>query len=227
VILYLFDIDGTLVRAGGAGARALDRIVHARHGIADAMRGIEAGGKTDPGIVQEMFAARLARAATDAEVTEIIDAYLAVLDEECGRGDRFRVLDGAVAVLEWLAARADVALGVATGNVLDGARIKLERAGLWHRFAFGGYGSDSAVRAELVARAIARGEAHVGRPARAVVVVGDTLHDVSAARACGAMCVAVTTGSDERGKLEASGADVVIDSLVELPGWHERVFGGG
>ncbi len=225
MILYLFDIDGTLLRAGGAGARALDRVIHAHHGIEDGMRGIEAGGKTDPWILEEMFAARFHRAPTAEEVARLIAAYLEVLDEECGRGDRFRVLDGAAAVLDWLAARADVALGVATGNVVAGARIKLARAGLWERFAFGGYGSDSAVRAELVATAIARGEAAIGRAADHVVVVGDTLHDVRAAKACNALCVAVTTGSDTRAALEASGPDVVIDSLHELVPWHQQRFG--
>ena len=223
MILYLFDIDGTLVRAGGAGARALDRVIEARYGISSAMRGIDAGGKTDPWILEEMFAARFDRAPAPHEIEAILDAYVPVLAEECATTDRFRVLDGAFEVPAWLAARG-CAVGLATGNTLAGARVKLSRAGLWERFAFGGYGSDSAVRAEVVAKAIERGVASAGR-ADHVVVVGDTMHDVRAAKACEALCVAVTTGTEPRGALEAGGADIVIDSLHELVAWHEQRFG--
>jgi phosphoglycolate phosphatase-like HAD superfamily hydrolase len=223
VILYLFDIDGTLLRAGGAGSRALDRVVESRYGIRSAMRGIDAGGKTDPWILEEMFAARLGRAPAAHEIDAVLDAYVPILAEECATGERFRVLDGAFEVTAWLAARG-CTIGLATGNILAGAQVKLLRAGLWERFAFGGYGSDSAMRAELVAIAIARGEAHAGAKATQVVVVGDTMHDVRAAKACEALCVAVTTGTEPRSALEAGGADVVLDSLHELPAWHEERF---
>jgi phosphoglycolate phosphatase-like HAD superfamily hydrolase len=224
VILYLFDIDGTLVRAGGAGSRALDRVIEARYGISSAMRGIDAGGKTDPWILEEMFAARFARAPEPHEIEAILEAYVPILAEECATTDRFRVLDGAFEVTAWLGARDDSVVGLATGNTIAGARVKLTRAGLWERFRFGGYGSDSAVRAEVVAKAIERGAAIAGGHDH-VVVVGDTMHDVRAAKACEALCVGVTTGSEPRSALEAGGADVVIDSLHELVAWHEQRFG--
>ena len=223
MILYLFDIDGTLLRAGGAGARALDRVIAARYGIRGAMAGIDAGGKTDPWILEEMFAARMGRAPADHEIDAVLDAYVPVLAEECAKSERFRVLDGAFEVTAWLAARG-CTVGIATGNILAGAQVKLARAGLTERFAFGGYGSDSAIRAELVAKAIERGEAHAGTKASHVVVVGDTMHDVRAAKACHALCVAVTTGTEPRSALEAGGADAVLDSLHELPAWHEQRF---
>jgi phosphoglycolate phosphatase-like HAD superfamily hydrolase len=224
VILYLFDIDGTLLRAGGAGARALDRVIEARYGIRGAMAGIDAGGKTDPWILEEMFAARMARLPQPHEIEAILEAYHPVLAEECARSPRFKVLDGAFEVVGWLRARTDCLVGIATGNTAAGARVKLSRAGLADLFAFGGYGSDSAVRAEVVATAIARGEAVARTKASAVVVVGDTMHDVRAAKACEALCVAVTTGSEPRTALEAGGADAVIDSLHELRAWHEARF---
>jgi len=111
-------------------------------------------------------------------------------------------------------------LGVATGNVRGGAEAKLAAAGLDGRFVLGGYGCDSHLRAELVAAAIAR--ARQRGPVREVVVIGDTVHDISAARACGAIACAVTTGSDAP---EALGhADVVFGSLRELPAWHTARF---
>jgi phosphoglycolate phosphatase-like HAD superfamily hydrolase len=227
VILYLFDIDGTLVRVGGAGSRALDRVMAARYGIANATRGLQAGGKTDPGIVRELFEACFDRPPTAAETAAVLADYLAILDEELDRSiaeQRFRILDGAVAVVAWLRGRGEALLGIATGNVAAGARAKLERAALWDAFGFGGYGDDSAIRAELVACAIARGRAQLAAPPHAVVVVGDTLHDISAARACGALVVAVATGSDSRATLEAGVPDLVLDTLHDLPAWHSARF---
>jgi phosphoglycolate phosphatase-like HAD superfamily hydrolase len=131
------------------------------------------------------------------------------------------VLPGADDVLRWLGARPEVRLGVATGNVAGGARIKLERAGLGHHFRFGGYGCDSAVRAELVACAARR--AGVG-DGDTVIVVGDTVLDIEAAKANRALCVAVTTGGDDRATLEQAGADIVVDRLAELVPWHQARF---
>ena len=124
--------------------------------------------------------------------------------------------DGAVAALDYLTGKAR--LGVATGNIREGAEAKLAAAGLADRFELGGYGCDAIVRAELVARAIDRAK-HRGEVTE-VIVVGDTIHDISAARACGATVCAVATGSDTAEELAA--ADVVFRSLAELPAWHEQ-----
>ncbi|MCE9572790.1 MAG: HAD hydrolase-like protein [Deltaproteobacteria bacterium] len=227
MIVYLFDIDGTLVRVGGAGSRSLERVMAARYGIANATRGLQFGGKTDPGLVGEIFQACFGRAPTATETAEVIAAYLEVLEDELDRSiaeARFRVLAGAVETVAWLRGRAEAVLGIATGNVLAGARAKLVRAGLWEPFGFGGYGDDSAVRAELVARAIERAHARLERTPHAVVIVGDTVHDISAARACGATVVAVATGADTRETLTAAEPDALIDSLDELPAWHLARF---
>ena len=225
MIHYLFDIDGTLVRAGGAGARSLAAVMEARYGVADAARGVNAAGRTDPSIVEEIFAKALGRAPEAGEVDAVIAAYLDELDRALGGAtSTLRVLPSAGDVLHWLATCAGTTLAVATGNVRHGARIKLRHARLDAHFDLdrtGGYGCDSAVRAELVARAVER----AGATARdTVVVVGDTVHDVSAAHAVGALCVAVTTGSDRAETLTAAGADAVIDGLDELRAWHAARF---
>ncbi len=225
MIHYLFDIDGTLVRAGGAGARSLSAVMLARYGISDATRGLAAAGRTDPAIVHEMFERALGRPPATAELDGVIAAYLDELDRALGGADStLRVLPGAHAALAWLAARPDVSLAVATGNVRAGARIKLERAGLAGHFDLdrtGGYGCDSAVRTELVARAVGRAGAGSDDT---VVVVGDTVHDVAAAIAVGAVCVAVTTGGDRAEVLADAGADVVLDDLAALVPWHAARF---
>lgn len=221
MIHYLFDIDGTLLRAGGAGARSLAAVMLARYGVPDAAKGVNAAGRTDPSIIEEIFARSLGREPEAGEVDAVIAAYVDELDRTLtANGSTLRVLPGAGDCLRWLATRGDVTLAVATGNVRHGARIKLRHARLDEHFDLdrtGGYGCDSAIRAELVARAVERAGAAASD---SVVVVGDTVHDISAARAVGALCVAVTTGSDRADVLAAAGADAVIDSLDALRAWH-------
>jgi phosphoglycolate phosphatase-like HAD superfamily hydrolase len=217
-VLYLFDIDGTLLHAGGSGRAAFDAVMEARHGVREASAGIRYGGKTDPALVDEIFQARLQRAATDAERAAFLDAYVPELRARLDRGG-VEVIPGVAEALAWLATRPEVVLGIATGNLRAGAEAKLAAAGLDGWFgAIGGYGCDARVRGELVAAAIRRG----GDGLREVVVVGDTIHDIAAARACRATVCAVATGSDPADAL--AHADVVFTSLAELPAWHARRF---
>jgi phosphoglycolate phosphatase-like HAD superfamily hydrolase len=215
VILYLFDIDCTLLHAHGAGHIAFDAVFAEQHAIADACRGIRFGGKTDPLLVDEIFAARLGRAPSDGERAAFLDAYVPRLRALIA-SHGVRVYDGVRETLAFL--RGRVRLGVATGNIRAGADVKLAAAGLADEFEVGGYGCDSPIRAELVRAAIRR----AGPEIREVVVVGDTIHDISAARACEATVCAVTTGSDTADDL--AHADVVFASLAELPAWHAARF---
>lgn len=220
-VVYLFDIDGTLLRAGGAGSRAFDRVMHLMHEIVGASEGTEFGGKTDPWIIDEIYQRHLKRTASDEDVAAFLAHYLPLLEAELARKPP-RVLPAVVETLDALAALGTSALGVATGNVEAAAVIKLRHAGLLGRFGFGGYGSDARDRAALVAIAMERARAIAPRHT-AVVVVGDTTHDIAAARACGATICAVTTGADPRAAL--LGADVVFDSMQELMPWHRARFG--
>ena len=220
MILYLFDIDGTLLHAHGSGRGAFDDVFAERHGVAAASEGVRYGGKTDPALVDEIFAARLGRAPSAAERAAFLDAYIPRLRARLAQ-TAARVIEGVDVALAFLAARGDVRLGIATGNIREGADAKLASAGLAHWFELGGYGSDSHVRAELVAAGIARGRALAA--VREVVVVGDTVHDIAAARACGATACAVATGGEPRDQL--AHADAVFASLAELPAWHVARFG--
>jgi len=219
-VLYLFDIDGTLLHAHRSGRAAFDAVFAERHGIADASAGIRYGGKTDPAIIEEIFVARLGRPPTADESAAFLDAYLprlrALLDTH-----GVEVLGGVVDALGYLAARDGVVMGVATGNIRAGADAKLAAGKLDAWFRCGGYGCDSHLRAELVARAIERGKQL--RDVREVVVVGDTIYDIAAARACGATVCAVATGVDPADRL--ADADAVFTSMTELPAWHARRFG--
>ncbi|MEZ4360717.1 MAG: haloacid dehalogenase-like hydrolase [Kofleriaceae bacterium] len=216
--IYLFDIDGTLLRAGGAGSRAFDEVMREQHAIDNASAGTAFGGKTDPWIIDDIFRRHLGRPARAAERAAFLERYLPLLDAELERRP-LRVLPSVASTLATLGASA--ALGVATGNVEPAAAIKLRHAGLSAHFRFGGYGSDSHDRAELVAVAIARARAFAAATTP-VVVVGDTVHDIAAARACDVEVCAVATGGAPREALGA--ADAVFDSMHELVAWHQRRF---
>ena len=218
-VLYLFDIDGTLLHAHGSGRDAFDAVFEEQHGIANASEGIRYGGKTDHAIIDEIFMARIGRPARKAERMAFIEAYVPRLRALLAM-QGVQVLSGVHDTLAYLKGKP-VRLGVATGNVRQGADAKLGAAGLAEWFECGGYGCDSVLRAELVAMAIQRGRE--GREVHEVVVVGDTIHDIAAARACNATVVAVSTGSDSADAL--SHADAVFASMTELPAWHAARFG--
>lgn len=218
VILYLFDIDGTLLHANGVGRRAFDAVFAQQHGLDAASEGIRYGGKTDPAIIDEIFRLRLGRDGTDAEHAALLEAYVPQLNALLAVHG-VQILNGVEEALDWLAPRAR--LGVATGNIRAGADAKLAAAELGHRFELGGYGCDSRIRSELVATAIRRGRA--SGPVEHVVVVGDTIYDIAAAKTCGATACAVATGNDPASAL--SDADAVLTSMVELPAWHAARFG--
>lgn len=187
--------------------------MHAHHGVADASRGISYGGKTDHALIDELYVARLGRVATVAERERFVADYLVELDAQLAAGGAV-ALDGVHDLLDALRAH-EVVVGIATGNVRAGADAKLRAVGFDPaRFVVGGYGSDSHVRAELVAAAIRRAKeaGEVGE----VVVIGDTVHDIAAAKANGAVAIGVSTGSDPADKLAAAGADEVWSSLREI-----------
>lgn len=217
-VLYLFDIDGTLLHAHRSGRDAFDAVFADQHGVTNASEGIRYGGKTDPGIVEEIFVARLGRKPKSGELDAFLDAYLPRLSTLLAEKG-VEVLGGVIEALTYLRDRS--VLGVATGNVKRGAHAKLAAGKLDTWFVLGGYGCDSHLRAELVARAIERGR-ELGNVDE-VVVVGDTIFDIAAARACNATVIAVATGSDPADKL--ADADAVFTSMFELPAWHAARFG--
>jgi len=211
--IILFDIDGTLVDTGGAGRRAMRRAFAERYDRPDATDGIDFGGRTDGWIFDE--ATRAIGVALDLAAREaLIAAYLTALEDEVERSPRYRVHEGAVAAIDH-AESLGLAVGLGTGNVQDGARVKLRRAGLDVRFAFGGFGSDATARPDVLRAGAERGAARLGVALAAcrIVVLGDTPHDLTAARAIGATSVAVTTGPFDADALRAAGADVVVDRL--------------
>ena len=217
--LVLFDIDGTLVLTGGAGMRAMNRACEEIIGHADAVQDVPLAGRTDWIILHDTLS-RIGHALDDRLFAELRDSYLRHLTGEIlepGRGVK-AVMPGVRDVLEALAARDDIFLGLLTGNFEQGARIKLEHFDLWRYFRCGAYGDDAADRNALVPFAVERARAHglPVLPADQIFVVGDTPNDVACALAVGAVPVAVATGSSSVDHLRASGASIVFSDLSDV-----------
>ena len=215
----LLDIDGTLLRASGAGRRAFEGALadHAGVPLDGALATLRFDGMTDRGIVREALAL-LGRPWAEAACDDILARYVARLDVEI-QGPGYRVLPGVVALLEALRARG-AAFGLCTGNVVDGARVKLRRGDLeryfdWSPRGMHGFAEDGEDRPLVVAAAVRRVSAALGRavePAE-VLIVGDTPRDVLAAHEAGCPALGVATGNFDEAALAAAGADAVAPTL--------------
>lgn len=217
--LFLFDIDGTLVTARGAGRRAMSRAMEAVYGTAGAIDAYDFRGKTDPGAIFDIL--RAAGCADDTiarDMERCFARYVVELEALIGDGSRVEVLPGAADLVRALARRDDVLLGLLTGNIEGGARVKLTPTGLWPYFRVGAFGSDDGDRRRLPAVACARARALVGRavPFEMVTIIGDTPLDIDCARACGATAVAVATGFHPIADLEAEKPDLLFASFADV-----------
>jgi phosphoglycolate phosphatase len=218
--VVLFDIDGTLVNAAGAGRRALEHALADHCGPLDGtIRELRLDGMTDRSIVREALGL-LRRPFDDAACDAILGRYVAHLAAEIS-APGYRVLPGVVAALEALRGRGAL-VGLCTGNVAAGARLKLARGGIDRYFEWGpdavfGFGDDSEARERIVLAALRRASARLGHaidPDQALVV-GDTPRDVEAARHAGCPVLAVATGRFGVAELAASGADHVAPTLED------------
>lgn len=218
-MLFLFDIDSTLVDTGGAGMASLEETTRAVFG--EAGPPLDLAGSTDLGIVigiHEFFSIEPTR--------ERLEKYLAVYQERLDwnlahGGYPGRVLEGANHLLDSLSSRAGVTLGLLTGNTAGGAAAKTRHYGLAGYFPFGAYGCDHPDRNQLGPIALERAAAHAGRSFTAAEtwVIGDTPKDIACAKAIGASCLAVATGRFTVAELEAHGADRALETLAEALHW--------
>jgi phosphoglycolate phosphatase-like HAD superfamily hydrolase len=215
---FLFDIDGTLLRAGGAGRRAFGRAMEDLVGpLVGPVADMQFDGMTDRMIVREALALS-ARAYDAALAGAILARYLEHLPGEL-RSPGFRVLPGAAATLGLLQARG-ATLGLCTGNLAMGARLKLRHANLegyfdWSATGMHGFAEDGEARAQLVAAAVVRVAAALRRPIAPaeVLIIGDTPRDVLAAREVGCSVLCVATGNFDATALLACRPDAVAESL--------------
>ncbi len=215
--LVLFDIDGTLLTAGEAPRRALEEALTAVYGTPGPVTSHDFSGKTDPQIVVELLEmGGLSRAEIEPLLACALEAYVDRLAVYLREDEDARLLPGVAELVPRLAAERRAALGLLTGNVLGGARVKLMHFGLWQHFALGAFGSDHADRNELPALAVARAEERwrLPFPPHRTFVVGDTPRDIAAGRAIGAVTVAVDTGRTT-GHLAQHGPDHLFPHLAD------------
>jgi len=218
-VVVLFDVDETLVHTGGSGARSWKAAFEKLYGIPADIGKHSGAGETDPQVARATFKAVLGRDPSDDELVRIYAQYLLHLADDIGVSAQYRVLPGAEDTLVGLG-NAGVILGVVSGAMEGAARTKLIPGNLNRYFIFGAYGSDSPDRGELTTIAIDRAaRLHGGLTAGQVFVVGDTPHDIDAARAAGAVSVGVASGHFSVEELQAAHGDHVLPSLEEpFPG---------
>ena len=252
--LVLFDIDCTLIDAHGAGGRAILRAIRDVYGVEGELGDYSFHGRTDPGIISDLAALwgagdpdaangraghetqpRVVRDMAEAlgtppdlverRVEECITRYLELLRDEIARVE-VETLPGIRELVTALAADRRALVGLLTGNVEEGARLKLEPTGLLSLFKVGAYGSDSALRADLPAVAVARAEALDGHryAGKDVVVIGDTPADVQCGASLGVTAVAVATGRHTVEELAAHAPDHLFTDLADWQAAYAAVL---
>ncbi|MSQ95852.1 MAG: HAD family hydrolase [Gemmataceae bacterium] len=214
MIACLFDIDGTLLASGDAGKAALESAFTEVFGILLRVQ-IPYSGRTDRAIGRDLL--RLHDVdPTEEHWVRLQTAYLARLPDSLNQHNG-RVLPGILALLQELQKRENISIGLLTGNIRKGARVKLGHFGLFDHFAFGGFGDLHYDRDDVAREALAAARAHLGAvmaPER-IWVIGDTPLDVRCARAIGAKVVAVATGLHTCEQLREAAPDLALADLSD------------
>jgi phosphoglycolate phosphatase len=216
ILAVLFDIDGTLISSGGAGAESWRRAFEDLYGIPADIGRFSDTGMTDPDVGRRTFAAVIGHEPSPQELARVMARRQHHLPDAVAESKGYCVLPGVPETLRSLTDEGYL-LGLTTGGTEAAAHVKLARGDLNRYFSFGGYGSDSPDRAELTRRGLERAAQVLGTsldPHRALVV-GDTPLDIEAAHAAGALGVGVATGHFSAEQLRASGAETVLDTLEE------------
>jgi phosphoglycolate phosphatase len=211
--ILLFDIDGTLVRTGGAGKAAMEAGLRSAFGLAEIRDEVPYSGRTDRAIGRDMLTVHGIE-PTMANQVRLQEAYLSQLPE-CLAKIGGVVCPGIVQILQELSPRENALLGLLTGNIRRGAKHKLGHFGLWDYFVCGGFGDEHYDRNDVARAAVAEVRAHLGRAPdiNDVWVIGDTPLDVECARAIGAKAIAVATGWHPMEELASHKPDYLLADL--------------
>jgi phosphoglycolate phosphatase len=223
--ICLLDIDGTLLLSGGAGQKAFAQTLADEFGIGEIIHPVMFAGRSDRAIAMELLRLHGVEESTD-NWRRFCTGYLSRLEAALHANQGY-VLPGATELVTALAERDDVALGLLTGNVREGAKRKLTHYNLWHWFAFGGYGDDHLDRCDIAASALAAAHEHINGRANGaahnghkfdgeIIVIGDTVNDVTCGRSIGARCIAVPTGHTKADELRQSNPDLLVETLEDI-----------
>ena len=221
--LLLFDIDGTLVSTHGIPRQAMSTVLKRRFPGFVYDTGYNFSGRTDWEIVEHLLRFDK-RPVDDALVHNVLEEFAAELDIVLKNGRHPLIYPGVISLLEILQQMSSVSLGLVTGNIEEGARIKLRRAGLDHFFQVGGFGNDSNNRDDLPPLAIARAEEYFNRSfeRKNIWVIGDSLFDIRCAKNNDLRSLAVATGWTDYEDLKSAGPDHItrdfsdVKSIVDI-----------
>lgn len=213
--ICLFDIDGTLIASGGAGKAALEAALAEEFGVRLLTDAVKFSGRTDRAIIRDLLQMH-GLDESPPTLQQLLTGYLRRLPD-CLAKHNGRILPGIDLLLRHLQKRDDVLLGLLTGNVRDGARLKLGHYGLFDYFAFGGFGDAHYERDEVAREAFAAVCQHCKTAVARenIWVIGDTPLDVQCARAIGARVAAVTTGWHPWEELEAAQPDLLVKDFSD------------
>ncbi len=211
--LVLFDIDGTLIDPGGAGRRSVSNAFYQMFSIRDAFTGITMAGKTDIQIIKEGLSVH-GLPSGDGALSSIVSQYLKNLRIEINNKGK-HVMPGVVELLNALKTTDGYWLGLLTGNIERGARIKLGAFGLNEYFAVGAFGDDNEDRNRLLPIAVEklRKTENIDINYSDCIVIGDTPKDVQCSKPFGATSIVVSTGPYSYESLLETGADYVLRDL--------------
>ena len=218
VRLVLFDIDGTLIRTGGAGVKAFAKVFESEFGARDHFERLKFAGRTDMSLVREFFGLHNIPASAE-NFTRFFERYVFWLDHIM-KGSHAEVCKG---VREFIAEVKSQPhpplLGLLTGNIRLGAEIKLRHLNLWEDFETGAFADDHEERDQIAAIARQRGSRILGRDLTGpeVLVIGDTPLDIRCARAIGARVLAVATGGASFEELRQHAPDWAASNLGQVP----------
>ena len=217
--VVLFDIDSTLLRTLGAGRAAFAETFRADFDIERIRDGVSYAGRSDRAIVREILAQHGIEDRPDTW-RRFRHGYLRRLQGALA-ARRGGLLPGVLPLLRAIRERSDVAMGLLTGNVAAGARIKLRHYGIDSFFDFGGYGDRHVDRGGIAAEALAAADAYLHARHRLAAepalttVIGDTPEDVRGARSIAAKAVAVATGESSLAELAAAAPDRAFPDLTD------------
>ena len=227
--LVLFDIDGTILLTAGAGRRAIVAAISEAVGSSAALNQVRFDGKTDPQIVTELLEAAGDPGPHDQERVEALcSRYVTLLQHELERpANRTTLMPGVRLLLDRLE-KENVLLGLLTGNMAQGAALKLRAGGIDPaRFVVGAYGSDSAYRPELPPIAARRAEPYLGHTPSGsdVVIIGDTPADIACGACIEARAIGVATGAYSVADLMACTPHAAFENLSDTDCVIEAILG--
>lgn len=215
--LVLFDIDGTLVRTGGAGVEAFRKVFADEFRVTDGFEKLKFAGRTDTGLVREFFNYHNIP-MTPENTGRFFEHYVFLLDHILSQGSP-KHCEGVMDFINALRALPKPPLlGLLTGNIRLGAEIKLRHTGLWDIFKMGGFADDSEDRNLIAVAAKERGGRVLGKKLSGdqVIVIGDTPHDIRCGRYIDAKVLAVATGGATLEELKAHNPDWAVENLTHI-----------